>query len=206
MPTPVIHTFPVRRPGFIMSATWVGADDDLTLECGYVDQGGVPRSIVFETRNTGEGRLGEICLPTSSDVADLGPNARDILVAHLRMACMVAGLAVPGSKEFTDALIQADSNNLQTAIGTVKVTAVAPVDDQCVDVEFQKGNGPKRTYRIDHGELNDYVFVPQTQLRVIAGSVEKQFPNAVHDYPTTVLSATDKASIATYVLGLSLWV
>lgn len=206
MPIPVVHPFPVRRPNFIVSATWVGTDEDLTLEVGYFDQGGIPRSVVFETRNVSEGRTGEICLPTSNDVADLGPNARDILVAHLRMACMVAGLAVPGSKEFTDALLQADSNNLQTAVGTVKVTAVAPVDDQCVDIEFQKSPGPKRTYRIDHGELNQYVFVPQTQLRVVGGAVEKQYPNAVHDYPGTVLTETEKANIASYVLTLAPWI
>jgi hypothetical protein len=119
---------------------------------------------------------------------------------------MVSGLAVPGSIEFTNAFVQADTNNLQTALGTVKVTAVAPVDDQCIDITYRQGNGPLYVVRIDHGELNSYVFVPDTQLLIVPGAIKKQFPNHVHDYPGTVLTQSQKDEIAAFVLTMSPWI
>ena len=204
MAAPVVHPFPVRRPGFIEQASWIGDDDDLSLQCSYRDQGGMLRSISFETRNAE--RPGEICIPTSNDVVDLGPNARDILVAHTRMACMIAGLAVPGSQEFEDAFVQSETNNLQTAIGTVKVVAIEPVSDQIVAISYRKGSGPIRSYEIDHGELNRYAFTPSTQLWIVPGSVEKQFSGMVHDHPSTTMSSTDKQNVVDYVCGLAPWV
>jgi len=161
------------------------------------------RTVSFPT--TGE-NPGELCLPASNDVNTLGPRKRDILVAHTRMACMISGLAVPGSKEFLDAFIGQDQNNLQTAIGTVKVTQVVNVDDQCVEMTFRCGSGPTLAFEVDHGELNKYVFVPATQLLVVPGAVEKQFPTYVHNHPTQVLSQQQKDDIAAYCLTLEPWI
>lgn len=206
MTVPAIHAFPVKRPGFIEQAHWLGDDDDLAFQVSYRNSDGDLQTKSFDTRNAG--RAGEICVPSSNDVADMGPNARDILVAHVRMACMVAGIAVPGSKEFEDAILNGQllAAGLQTAVGTVKVTSVALVDDSCMDLEFRQGTGPKRVYRVDHGELNSYQFVPSTQLGVIPGAVKKQFSTAVHNHPSVSLSEAAKDDISSYVLSLALWV
>lgn len=206
MTSPVIHPYPVRRPGFIETASFVSDDAHLELHITYTDIGSVARSMNFETRNLGDSVPGELCLPNSTDLTNLGARARDVLVAHTRMACMVAGLAVPGSKEFNDAFVQNDTNNLQTALGTVKVTNVAPVDDQCVMLTYKCGTGPDYNVEVDHGELNNYIFVPETQLLIIPGAVKKQFPNYVHNYPTNILTQAQKDAIVAYVLGLAPWI
>lgn len=206
MTVPAIHPFPVKRPGFIEQAHWLGGDDDLAFQVSYRNSEGDLQTKSFDTRNAE--RAGEICIPASNDVLDMGPNTRDILVAHVRMACMVAGIAVPGSKEFEDAILNGQllAAGLQTAIGTVKVTNVVLVDDSCMDLEFRQGTGAKRVYRIDHGELNSYQFVPSTQLGVVPGAVKKQFPTAVHNHPTTALTQSEKDAIAAYVVGLAFWI
>lgn len=206
MGIPVIHTFPVKRPGFIATAQWQGPDDDLALAISFPDIGGISRSLTFQTRSTPTGNPGEICLPTSNDLNDLGPRARDVLVAHTRMACMIAGLAVPGSKEFLDAFVQSDTNNLQSALGMVKVTAVTPTTDQLIDLTYKQGTGPGFVVTVDHGELNNYIFVPETQLLVVPGAIKKQFPTYVHDYPGTILTAAQRQAIVDYVLTLEPWV
>lgn len=206
MPTPTVLPFPVKRPGFIETAEWLGNDDDLFLSCNYRDQSGALQNISFATRNANE--PGEICLPASSDVASLGPRARDVLVAHLRMACMLGGTAVPGSAEFNAVLAdQANPANLQTAIGDVRITAVAVENDTQVRLTFRQGsNGAQREHLVDHVELNSYVFAPSTQLLVVPGAVKKQFSNYVHNHPSTVLTTSQKADIVSYVLGLALWI
>jgi len=205
MPTPTVFSFPVKRPGFIETAEWVGTDDDLFLFCGYRDQTGAYQTISFATRNANE--PGEICIPSSNDVANLGPRARDILVAHLRMACMIGGVAIPGSAEFTAVLAdQANPANLQTAVGDVKITSVALVDDTQVNLTFRQGGGAYREHLINHDEINKYSFIPATQLLIIPGSVKKQFPTYVHNHPNTVLTTSQKADIVSYVLGLAPWI
>ena len=204
MTIPVVYDFPVKRPGIITAAQWFGGDADLELHVSFTGLGGQGGQLVFQTQGT---EVGEICLPTSTDLNNLGPRARDILVAHTRMACMVAGLAVPGSKEFLNAFIQSDSNNLQTALGTVKVSDVRMVDDQCFDIDFKVGTGPAFTVRADHGELNNYTFVPSTQLLIIPGSVKKEFPTYVHDFNNgKILTQSQKDAISTYILGLEPWI
>lgn len=206
MATPTIYTYPVKRPGFIQTAVWSGDDAHLILTITYTDVGNVARSMQFETRNVGDATPGVICLPTSTDLNNLGPRARDTLVAHTRMACMVAGLAVPGSKEFSDAFTATlESINLQTALGTVKVTNVDIIDDQNVTLTFKCGTGPDYNVEVDHTELNNYVFAPETQLFIIPGAVKKQY-SYVHNYPTTVLTQTQKDNIAAYVLALEPWI
>lgn len=208
MGSPLIHSFPVKRPGFITQAQWIGDDDDLSLQLSYTDVGGVGKAMSLDTQNAE--RKGEICLPTSNDVADLAADdgrIRDILAAHVRMSVLCKGHAVPGSVEFSDAVLDhQESNHLQTALGTVKVKTVTILDDQCVHIEFQKGSGPKRTYLFDHQELSNYTFVPVTQLLVVAGAIEKQFSSYVHDHPNDVLTAQQKQNIVDYVLTLEPWI
>lgn len=206
MPTPTVHPFPVKRPNFVEQANWLGPDDDLALQVVYTDVTGQLQSVQFQTKSADN--AGEICLPASNDVATLGPRTRDVLAAHLRMACLLGGIAVPGSAEFNNVLAdQANPANLQTAIGDVKITAVSLLNDQEAVVTFRQGNnGASRQYVMDHGELNRYTFAPSTQLFVIPGAVKKQFPNYVHDHPNTVLTTTQREDIRSYVLGLALWI
>lgn len=207
MPTPIVHDYPVKRPGFIQSASWVGDPTNLKLHVTYPDQDGVIRALDFGTRNLGAGRPGEICIPTSTDVNDLGPRIRDILVAHTRMACMIVGQAVPGSQEFLDAFTQEGTNDLQTAIGgATKVSAVSVINDERIMLTWRKGTGPTYSAEVDHVELNLYQFAPDTQLLVIPGSVKKQFSTYVHDYPNTLLTEEKQDEIAAYVLGLTPWI
>jgi len=206
MPVPANHGFPIQRPGFITGASWLGADNDLDLQVSYTNALGNPAVIQFAAQAVG--RPGEVCVPASSDFNNLGPRARDILAAHLRMACMVAGHAVPGSREFNDVFIQSGSNNFQTSISNAaKVNSSAMVSDTEVDILWKIGaNGPIYTTRLGHGELGNYVFVPQTQLLVIPGAVKAQFSNYVHNHPSQVLTQAQKDDIVAYVIGLKPWV
>jgi len=201
---PVVHPFPVKRPGYIEQAAWLGTDEDLSLQLSFRNIAGNLETISFQT--AGE-NPGEICLPSSTDLATLGPRVRDILAAHLRMGVMVAGHAVPGSREFEDVFVQTGTNNFQVAIGTAKVIASRMVSDSEIDIDWRIGSsGPIRTERFGHGELSNYVFVPQTQLLVVPGAVEKQFPNYVHSWPGTVLTQAQKDNVAAYVLTLEPWI
>lgn len=206
MPIPSIFPFPVRRPNFITEATWLGGDDDLSLQIKYLDIGGITRSMSFTTRNIGASQIGEICVPTSSDLNNLGPRARDVLVAHTRMSCMIAGRAIPGSKEFSEAQIHLLTDNYQTAIGTVGITNIDVISDQLINLTYKKGNGPAYVIQVDHGELNSYTFAPDTQLLIVPGAVEKAFPTYVHDYPSSVLTQSQKDNVVAEVLGLSPWI
>lgn len=200
---PTIHTFPVKRPGFIEQAVWIGTDEDMSLQVSHQNAAGVLEVVSFQTK--GE-NTGEICLPTSTDLTTLGPRARDILAAHLRMAVMIAGKATPGSREFNDIFIQSETNNFQTALGTTKVISTRMVSDAEVDVDWKQGNGPIYTTRFGHGEMALYSFIPQTQLYIIPGSVKIQFPSYVHNWPSTVLTQTQKDNIVAYVLGIQPWI
>jgi len=206
MANPTVYSYPVPRPDFAISATWSGGDEDLSLDIGYKDVNGITRSHSFTTN--GEEK-GTICLPTSTDVADLGPDGtdaqgpvRDILAGHLRMCCFLGGTAVPGSQEFSSAWTTGqETNHLQTAIGTVKISAdPIVVSDVCIHIEFRKGTGTKRIYEFSHIELNTYTFEPETQVQCLAGYIEKQFPSYVHDYDPdtqtgTTLSQAEKDDI-----------
>jgi hypothetical protein len=205
-PIPVVHAFPVRRPNFILSAEWLNQDAQLALKITFRDAGGTLKQLQFATRNLGDGTKGEICLPNSSDLHDLGPRHEDVLMAHTRMPCMVSRSGIPGSDEFKEALLNGLSANLNTALGVVKVVTITPIDDQTVALEFQQGSGPKLTINVGYADLNNYVFEPETQLFIIAGSVKKQFPTYVHDFPTTVLTQARKDEIVAYVLAMQPWI
>jgi hypothetical protein len=198
MTAAAVHAFPVRRPGFFQSAEWLGDDAHLTLKCTYFDETGVLRQIQFATRNLSDGERGSICLPASSDLNDLHPTrAADVLAAHTRMSCLI-GEAIPGSDEFTTALLQGLSANLNTALGVVKVTAVAAVSDNSVQISYRQGTGPVFNATYDYFDLRTYVFVPDTQAMVVAGSVRKQF-NYVHEWPNTIMTQAKKDDIVAYV-------
>jgi hypothetical protein len=208
MTAPTIHEFPVKRPGFIHTATWIGPDDDLALEVKYQDVGDITRLVSFKTRNTDP--LGDviICAPVSSDLLNLGTRLRDILLAHLRMASMISG-TVLGSTEWTTALLEGESSNLNTALGVVKVTNIVSTNDQQVTITFRQGTGPTHDELVQYEELNigDYVFVPETQLfSSVPGAIKKQFPTYVHNYPSVVLTQSRKDEIAAYMLTLEPWV
>lgn len=211
MPIPVVHSHPIKRPNFILSAAWIGGDDNLLFRVTFPDSLGVVQAIEFQTRNVGAGRSGEICLPiaivNNNDLNDLGPRARDIMVAHTRMACMVAGHATPGSIEFANAFLQPlGSKDLQTAIGTAKIVAITHIDDVKFNLTWRVGNGPDFTQEVDYTELGLYQFVPDTQLLVIPGAVKKTHAAAYHDYPNTVLTQAQKDAIVASVLATHHWI
>jgi len=210
MTLPVIHDFPVRRPGFIQSAEWVGGDDNLRLRLTYTDQSGSQKTVEFLTYSAAQPtRKGEVCLPTSrlnNDLTNLGVRYEDILTAHTRMSCLVARSGIPGSDEFMDALLNGPTANIQTALGTVKVIDVTPVDDQTCTMTYKCGTGPSLTITQEYQNLNNYVFTPDTQLFVVPGAIRKQFPTYVHDYPTTILSDDRRDEIAAYVVTLEPWI
>ena len=203
MPIPIIYPFPIKRPAFIEQAVWLGSDDDLSLELRYRDTSNQIQSIALSTTNPTT--QGKICLPNTADITWL---TRDTLISHLRMATMISQ-AIPGAKEWTDAFILGQIvQNMQTAIGTVKVVSLEEIDQQLLDVTLQKatGGGASVVIRTDYNELGTYSFAPITQLLCVAGAIEKQFSNYVHDYPGTVLSAQQKSDIESYVLTLWQWI
>lgn len=221
--TPTIYTHPVKRPGIITQANWLGDDDDLSLQIVYTNPQGGNAAFDFYTRNAE--RKGNVCLPSSNDVLDLGESydegphelldgdhyysgeVSDIIVAHASMATHISRQGIPGSQEFQDSLISqlASPNWLQTAIGTVKITDYVPLDDRLFFLECKKGSGPARWILSDYGTFLTYNYVPQTQLLTIAGAIEKQFSGHVHDHPNDVLTENQKADIAAYVPTLAQW-
>lgn len=206
MPVPIQLNRPVRRPPgqMILSAKWVGPDDDLSFEVSYLDRLGVPDTISFITANSNENRAGQICMPSSS-AADI---ERDTLVAHLRMGSFLANSLI-GSFEWDNMwLEQNGARDIQLACGNSVVVALRLVSDTTVEVDIKAkaGNSPVHTFLIGVDELTNYMFVPSTQLRVIPGSVKVQFSNYVHDYPNTILSQSQKDDIVNYVSLMDIWV
>lgn len=205
MPIPIVYPYPVRRKGLIADARWIGGPEDMSLQVDYYALGGGLAAISFQTQ--GE-NAGEIALPAnflSNDPQGLGPRWRDVLVAHLRMACFAKGQAIPGTREFEQAFTeQIGAANFQTALGTTKVTAVEIVSDQLVRLTWRIGTGPTRTIDVSHDELNSYAYTPQTQLLVIPGAVRFEFGAAYdHNWPNVLLSESQKTDIANYVKGAS---
>lgn len=209
MPNPVVHDFPVRRPGFIQTADWVGPDQQLQLKITFYDENGMLHAIVFNTRNLPDNVKGDVVLPSGllgNDLHNLGTRYEDILTAHTRMSCLVARSGIPGSDEFMEALLNGPTANIQTSLGVVKVTDVNPVDDQTVKITFKCGTGPTLDVNMDYADLNNYLFAPITQLFVVPGAIKKQFPTYVHDYPTTILSQSRRDEISAYVMTLEPWI
>jgi len=207
MTTPAVHEFPVRRPGFISLAQFTGNDDRLDLELQFTDETGTGRTKALAcTRNPADpGDPGVICLPNSKTISDLNETA---LIAHIRMATLISG-TIPGSQEWQDAFMTAiDKPNLQTAIGNVKIVSVQQMTDIVLQVSVQKtSGGPIRVLDTDYGELGQYTFAPITQLLVVAGAIEAQYPTYIHDPQNgSILTTSQKANIVAYVMALEPWI
>lgn len=203
MPEPIVYEFPVRRPGFITQAQWIGGDDDLALQLTYTGVGGGTQSVSLTTRNP-DNLIADIALPSGMTVDDM---KRDLIVAHIRMATFVSK-TVAGSEEWQKAFIeQAGARHFQTPIGNVKVTDVRMTSDVEFELDIKKtGGGPTRTLTSDHSEMSRYTFTPSTQLLIVGGAVWKDFGSYHHDYPNEVLSAQQKQDIVDYVLTLEPWI
>lgn len=207
MPAPVVYDYPVRRPGFITSATWNGtySDDSMSLVLHYTDETGTPRQLSLFTLGDSNAIL---CLPTAKGVNDI---PADLIVAHIRMMGMITGVT-PGSTEWNDAVIGSgllDAKNFQTPVGDVKVTDVVLVSDVTINIEVQKvSGGTKRTVATSFSDLSSYSFAPSTQLLVVAGAVRKQFPSGYfHDPANSVrLTQAKMDDIAAYVTSLQPWI
>ena len=208
MPTPVVYSRPIKRPGFISGAQFTGDNDRLDLELQYTDSSGIPRTLVLPCcRNPDDAQdPGAICLPSSKGINDL---KQDALISHLRMSTFITGF-LPGSTEWIDAFMsESEASHIQTAIGTVRVLRFEPQDDQIVHVIVAKSGSLsiERTLVTDYSELSNYSFAPGTQLLCVAGAIEKQFPSYVH-FPSSgqVLSTNQKSDIVSYVQTLDQWI
>lgn len=205
MPTHLVLAYPIKRPGFIEAANWVGSpgQDDLTLQLEYKDAQGVPSTTSLYTVNAPNATL---CLPSSKSIADL---PEDIFTSHIRMAGMISG-TVPGSVEFDNAIKgpMLDARNFQMPVGDVKVTAIAPVSPTILRFTFQKtSGGATRDIDMDVRDLASYAFAPSTQLLVVAGAIKKQYPTYIQDHANGKdLTQTQMDTIAAYVLGLDPWI
>lgn len=206
MPTHLVLPYPIKRPGFIEAADWIGApgQDDLTLRLEYKDAQGVAAQTDLYTVNAVNATL---CLPAAKTVADL---PEDIFTAHIRMAGMISG-TIPGSMEY-DAAIKSDgagnARNFQMPIGDVKVTAIAAIDPLTLRFTFQKtSGGATRDIDMDVRDLASYAFAPSTQLLIVAGAIKKQYPTYIQDHANGKdLTQTQMDTIAAYVLGLDPWI
>lgn len=205
MAIPKIYTYPVKRPGFFTSVSWSGnpGDPHPSLDIFYIGGDGNSASVSMLTRDHPDGFM---CLPTTATINDL---TEDLLTAHIRMAGMISG-TIPGSKEYSDALIltnQANDRYFQMPIGDVKVISVVSLSDQILAVEFQKGSAASRTIDIPILDLATYSFAPSTQLLCIAGAVRKQYPTYIQDPATNkYLTQTQMDNIANYVMTIEPWV
>lgn len=206
MPTHLVLDYPIRRPGFIENANWVGApgQDDLTLRLEYHDAQGQAGQCELYTVNAANAIL---CLPSNKTIEDL---PEDIFSAHVRMAGMVSG-TIPGSEEYNTAIKGSGdlgARNFQMPIGDVKVTAIQYLSAAMARFTFQKSSGgATRDIDLDVRDLATYAFAPSTQLLVIAGAIKKQYPTYIQDHANGKdLTQTQMDTIAAYVLGLDPWI
>lgn len=210
MPVPKVYHHPIKRKDFILSAQFIGDDNDLSFRITFPDKDGVTKSLDFAVGSIDTQTPG-ICLPSGFDINDI---PRDQLVAHLRMGTLLTG-SPPGTYEWSQAFIESLTNlnakDLQSPIGAVKVKAVREIDELNVEIDLQKGNnGPVRTLTVGLDELityNELVgFIPETQLLVVAGSVCAEYPSYTHDMPNQPLTQSERDDIVAYVLGTSFWI
>jgi hypothetical protein len=212
MAPPMIYKHPIKRPtGYLSNARFEGNDNNLRFYVDYPDIAGNPQSISFRLFNDGEDYQ-EMCIPSAAyDVAKL---TRDALVAHLRMASMIAGV-IPTSAEWEAALTvegTGQAKYFQTGIGQTRVNSFGRPNDKEIDIEFQRGTTTNRvTHRVSINEVTQdaYTYSPSTQLLIIPGSVLKAFPSGSHrhDFPGgDILTAQERADIVAYVNALQPWV
>lgn len=210
MPAPVIYKHPIKRPaGFLSNARFEGDDDRLYFRFDYPDLAGNPHTLEFRLFTDGADKQ-EMCIATS--LFDIANIERDVFVAHIRMASMVAG-AIPTSKEWEDAMTLSSpltAKYFQGPVGEMRITQFSRPNQQEIDVEFQRGTTTNRvTHRISINELTQeqYVYAPDTQLRVVSGSVLKAFGSSHrHNFPGDILTAQERTDIINYVNTLEPWV
>lgn len=169
-------SFPKKVAIFTATFEDVGTvDEALKVAWNYPDYPANPGS-----RRFGVGT--ECFLETPANVSQV-PD--DQLLASLSMAGILGGHAMPGSKEYMDAVVNQDTMNFQTIIGSVKVKTVTPVVDPLVgplgtvfDVEFQKvGSATNvKTIRCDAWSLSQYdnrVDNAAVAVPVVPGAIHK---------------------------------
>ncbi len=203
MTAPRVYSHPIKRPaGCAFNARFEGGDDRLMFCVDYVRQTGCVSTAAFRLFDDGEGARQQMCIADSvHDIEDLD---RDALVAHIRMTSVISK-TIPGSSEWTTAMAAQ-----HTAVGTVNIGSPVPLDDASVSIEFQRGaTANKVTHTIGITELmaESYSYDPGTQLLVIPGSVEKEYPTYHHDVVEAVfLTSQQRQDIVNYVEGLTLWI
>lgn len=209
MPIPYLPGHPVKRPaGFLLNPQFEGNDDSLVLRVEYPDNLGINRVINFRCTQQGSDQQ-EICIANTK--WDLSNISRDTIVAHLRMASIISK-TIPGSKEWSDALVNVgllDSKYFQMAVGQVKLISWEVLDERMLRLEFQRGTTSDKVFHdVDMMEMTaeTYTYAPSTQLLVIPGAIEVQFPNYHHDYPSVVLTTQQRQDIIDYVSELELWI
>lgn len=209
MVAPFQPGYPVRRAaGFLLNPQFEGTDDQLIFRVEYPDNQGVTHVVTFRCTPSGSAPQ-EMCIANSK--FDLSKISRDTVVAHLRMASIISK-TIPGSKEWEAVLVDTgllDAKYFQMPVGQVRIISWSMGDDRTVRLEFQRGTTSDKVFHdVDLNEITaeQYVYAPSTQLMVIPGSVERQFPNYHHDYPDVILSVQQRQDIIDYVAGLELWV
>jgi len=211
MTAPAIYGHPIKRPvGFLFNARFEGEDEALYFIADFPNIVGAPQQISFRLFNDGNSYQ-QMCIPTAA--YDIEKIDDDALIASLRMASIISCTA-PTSQEWKDAMtVEGDGNTkfFQTAVGQTRMSDSALNGDALIDVTFQRGTTTNRkTVSIGYREISqeEYVYSPQTQLQIIAGSVLKQFPSGYkHDYPNgDILTAQERQDIIDYVNALTPWV
>lgn len=203
--------YPIRRAaGFLASPQFEGTDDQLLFRVEYPDNQGVRHAINFRCTPSGS-EPQEMCIANNSPDYTVTKLSRDTIVSHLRMASIISK-TIPGSKEWVDALLSTsdlDAKYFQMPVGQVRLISWSMVDDRTMKMEFQRGTTTDKVFHeVDLNEITaeSYIYAPSTQLMVISGSVERQFPNYHHNYPDTILSEQQRQDIIDYVASLELWI
>ena len=134
---------------------------------------------------------------------------QEALVAHLRMATLI-DRHLPLSSEWNTNIL-AGATVFETAVGQVKVNTAAICESACIDVEFEENSsGTKRSVVFETKELREYFYQPHLQAHIIGAALRKEYGSSthVHNYPSDVLSDTEKSDIVSYLTGGSfeIWV
>lgn len=180
----------------IFSVSWdnVGQEDeDMIVSWNYA--AGIPAPA-----GSKRFRVGTECFLESPTSITQVPE--DQLIASLSMMAILAG-AIPGTKEFDDAVSNQSTMNFQTIIGTAKLkNPPEPVDDPTIgpqgtvfDFTFQKSSAgtPTKVVRMDGWNASQYSqrvnSIPH-MYHAIPGAIYKEFPT----FKKSNLGAVDSAN------------
>ena len=205
MPVPVQLAKPVKRtPGdVIISAQWIGEDDDLELEITYNNCAGVHETMSFVTANTTESRIGEVCVPATYGIQE---QYDQDAIANIALGSFISG-AVPPSFEWEQMFVeQTGSKDFQMATGTVAIDAYRLQSESVIEIDLKiKGSQEIKTIYPSIDELVIYQFSPSTHLKCVAGAIKKEFPTYSHEYPNDIMSGSKRQDVIDYVQSLSCW-